>query len=227
MLVVKDLASSDCFGECAMNWPASVKSGTQRSNSHMEFFTPLCERLSLLVPYVMDAIASVIALCLGSGPSAIRLRVRAVDVNAIQRMSVRWPLAHISVERQEVDPFGINGNASTSITLICRRVLVLAAITHVAPRDVFAAAREAVSLILLNAYPDALAAAGRALSVSQIASRAKRLAAAIAVAMPAKSMTMSRFVRCGFTNRQSPETQPSEFNAFAPHMRDFTLLGVN
>lgn len=89
--------------------------------------------------------ARVIALFADCRPSAVLARIRAVVVNAVNRVPLRWSRAHVVDERVKAIAPGIaHRDASASVVLELTARLVIAAGAHHVPDVVVRVSRQAV-----------------------------------------------------------------------------------
>lgn len=81
------------------------------------------------------------------GPPTVLTRIRAVVVNAINRMSARWSRPHIGKEGLKgFPPFRRHGNTSAAVSLVIASIKVGASCLHFLPRAVLAGERSCLTM---------------------------------------------------------------------------------
>lgn len=97
-------------------------------------------------PRPFSVTPSVVGLLKASRPSTVRRAVRAVIVDALKRMSWRWPWSHVTPERCEVvEPLGAHGNPSAAVMRVVWIIGVGAAVFGRGPGPILGRVRGGVS----------------------------------------------------------------------------------
>lgn len=211
-----------------MKRPPHINTTQQRLASYAYLLTPLSKCLLLTVPFKEYAVASVVALSSASSPSAINEFIVAVYVNAIDRMKVARTASHIDQEVGEgIKPSFADDNSTSSVSLVCGVIWVIATASHVTPRRIFHAVAIAVSGIFVYRYSDSFASAGRCFSVAKICRSGQAPSSAITPTVPTKPMSMSRLFNRWMVYHQAAKALACQVNPFSSHRVDFMLLGAN
>lgn len=168
---------------------------------HAHFVGPFGQRHGAAIVFMVNVAASVCALILWHAPNAVVWAVRAIVVNALNRVSCRRTCTHVLNEIFKGAPALANGNAALAVIVKVLRSWIGAAVDHAGPDSMFARARCAMRAQSFGVAPSKLftanAAAGQAATVQQVGSRHQLGLSAGALTKP------SRFAaRCAFTSMQ-------------------------
>src|SRR6188768_1476216 len=107
-------------------------------------------------------------LRLSSGPSTIRRFVRAVVVDAVNRMGLRWFWSHIGVEVSEVAPAFAHGNAPAAVVGEASMVRITTSVEQSGPCGVFGRMPQAMRGLRLEHLAFDASAGMRAVQVAAL-----------------------------------------------------------
>ncbi len=125
--------------------PEIVYSVSERGRCDADQSSPFWQRMSLTVKCKSSIGPLVVGLSQSTCPAAIRLRVVAIAVDAIERMLRGWSERHVReeyIERRA--PLAADLDPSTSIDRVGFYALVLAPKNHMAPSSILRRVRHAV-----------------------------------------------------------------------------------
>ena len=177
------------------------------SITYFQTVGPLAEaqRFSLVLYPVI--ITLVVALFFSRCPSAIVFAIRAVIVNAIDRMKWAWAKPHISKKLLERLPF--YGYSSTVVVTEGLVVCVRTSVSHATENSPFGSTFPAMSQV--HSPADFLIQATAALcSASQLTTENDRNVPAVTLTHPSSSALS--IISCSFDDNQSPKPLPDQIN---------------
>jgi len=113
----------------------------------------------------------ILLLLFPSGPSAIFAAVRTIIINTIKTKVARWARPHVAIKRLEgFNPFGANGNASSTVSWKSLVIRIETAFFHSHPDVVFGGSKHAMlGMSLFGHFPGAAFAASSVSAYQQIA----------------------------------------------------------
>lgn len=172
---------------------------------HAHFVGPFGQRHGAAIVFMVKVAATICALVLGHAPNAVFWTVRAIVVNALNRVPGRWTLAHVIDEVFKGQPTLAHGNASRAVVLEVLGSRICAAVDHAGPNLMFARARRAMCAQSLRIAPAQLlptdAAAGQATTVQKVCSSNLLGLSAVTHADPSRATA-----RCVLASMQNGES---------------------
>lgn len=124
-------------GDGFFDGPIPEKSSTQRLNAKIDAPRPFSQDEGLAVQRQADVVATVTHLFFFGCPSAILRRIRAIVIDAINRVPHGWARSHVFAERGEaVAPTVAHHNAATTVVAIDCRGGNVAARPHASPNGI-------------------------------------------------------------------------------------------
>lgn len=176
----------DRFGKRSLNTPTAAQPRLQGAIVYAQFVRPVFQALGLSVQRNKVSVASIASLLGTRGPFAVALGIAKVIVNSLNSMPRRWAWPHVSIEHFKRLPPLADSDATFTVVLVRRAILILASAVNTLPRSVFRRPFHAMRCVAGATRVTAMATTAFGLALGEIASPYLINRSALALTQPSR-----------------------------------------